>query len=315
MEPVLVRTTDLNLDIQMPPQYPRSYEGEIIWKGSDYVVVGVVKIHFKPHSIRIGSRETKVIKKLSRSLGTELLSYQLRQDTIKAMEKLANDRLNACNILADSLRNAITKSGLIFSLLKQEIGFLREQWEKSLLEELNEVDGKAEAIKELNEILFTMGNEQLDLRRDLVDVQNKFLELSIPPKKGENWVTMQIEERWKELLDRYPQDSQKAHLIWKTIDRLKKSLYFGEDPKNIRQYNKIPEEIKQEWVHLIYGSSDRFNVSHLDRLVQLLGHPELKIPYREKAAKAIIQLKALAETMNALESNTNFLIHQVLNGG
>jgi hypothetical protein len=213
------------------------------------------------------------------------------------------------------LRNAITKSGLIFSLLKQEIGFLREQWEESLLKELNEVDRKAEAIKELNEILFTMGDEYLDLRRDLVDVQNKFLELSIPPKKGENWVTMQIEERWKELLQRYPQDSQKAQLIWKTIDRLKQSLYFGKDPKIIMRYNKIPDEVKQEWIHLIYGNNDRFNVSHLDRLIQILGHPDLKIPYREKATKAIIQLKALAETMNTLESNTNFLIHQVLNGG
>ena len=56
MEPVLVRKVDLNLDMQLTPRYPRDYEGEIIWKDSDYVVVGVVKIHFKPQSIRIGSR-------------------------------------------------------------------------------------------------------------------------------------------------------------------------------------------------------------------------------------------------------------------
>ena len=126
---------------------------------------------------------------------------------------------------------------------------------------------------------------------------------------------MQIEERWKELIAQHPQDTQKVHLIWQTIDKLKRSLYFGEDPENIRCYDKMPEEVKREWVQLIYGSNDRFNVAHLDRLIRILGHPELKVPFREKSSKAIMQLKALAETMSALERNTNFLIHQVLNGG
>jgi len=114
MEPVLVLKSDLKLDMSSPLTCPKDYKGGIIWKDSDYIVVAVIKIHFHPFTIKIGSHETKIIKKLSRSLGTELLSYQLRQDSMKTMEQLATDRLNACNILADSLRNAITKSGLYF---------------------------------------------------------------------------------------------------------------------------------------------------------------------------------------------------------
>ena len=133
MEPVLVRKTDLNVSLYSSLEYPEDLNGNSIWQDSQYLVVAVIKIHFMPDTIMIGSPETKVIKKLSRSLGTELLSYQLRKDSVDAMQELARDRLNACNILADSLRNAITKSGLIFSLVKQEIGYLREQWESLLI--------------------------------------------------------------------------------------------------------------------------------------------------------------------------------------
>jgi len=121
MEPVLVRKDDLNVGNGSGPEYPRNSKGEIIWKDCDYVVVGVIKIHFRPNTIKKGSPETRVIKRLSRSLGTELLSYQLRQHSLDAMSQLAKDKLQSYNILADSLRNAITKSGLIFSLIKLEL--------------------------------------------------------------------------------------------------------------------------------------------------------------------------------------------------
>jgi hypothetical protein len=314
MEPVLVLKSDLKLDIDSPLNYPNDYHGNAIWKDSDYIVVAVIKIHFHPFTIKIGSHETKIIKKLSRSLGTELLSYQLRQDSMKTMEQLATDRLNACNILADSLRNAITKSGLIFSLVKQEIGYLRDQWEQTLIEDRKENNMKVEAIRDLNEMLTSLGDGYEDLKEDLVDAQNKFLELSLPPEKGENWVGMQIEERWKDLLYQCPQDDLKRKTVWKTIDKLKKSLHFGQDPDIIAKYTKIPDELKKEWVNLMYRNNDKFDDSALDRLIKVLANSSLVIPSREKSRKTLTQLKALAQTMNQLEQNTNFLLNRVLNG-
>jgi len=314
MEPVLVLKSDLTLDMHSTPSYPNDYKGNIIWKDNDYIVVAVIKIHFHPFTIKIGSHETKIIKKLSRSLGTELLSYQLRQDSMKTMEQLATDRLNACNILADSLRNAITKSGLIFSLVKQEIGYLRDQWEQALIEDRKENNMKVEAIRDLNEILTSLGDGYEDLKEDLVDAQNKFLELSLPPEKGENWVGMQIEERWKDLLYECPQDDHKRRIVWETIDKLKKSLHFGQDPDIIANYNKIPEELKKEWVNLMYRNNDKFDDSALDRLIKVLANSALTIPSREKSKKTLTQLKALAQTMSQLEQNTNFLLDRILNG-
>jgi len=314
MEPVLVHKSDLKLDMHSSLKYPKDHKGNIIWKDTDYIVVAVIKIHFQPFTIKIGSHETKVIKKLSRSLGTELLSYQLRQDSMMTMERLATDRLNTCNILADSLRNAITKSGVIFSLVKQEIGYLRDQWEQTLIEDRKENNTKVEAIKDLNEILTNLGEGYGDFKEDLVDAQNKFLGLSLPPEKGENWVGMQIEERWKDLLYEFPQDDYKRRVIWDTIGKLKKSLYFGQDPDIIANYNKIPEELKWEWVNLMYRNNDRFDDSALDQLIKILANPAITLPSREKSRKTLTQLKALAQTMSQLEQNTNFLLDRVLNG-
>lgn len=314
MEPVLVRKSDLNLNMYSS-EYPKDYHGNVIWRESEYVTVAVVKIHFHPHTIRIGSYETMVIKKLSRSLGTELLSYQLRQDSLKTMQEYAKDRLNACNILADSLRNTITKSGMIFSLVKQEIGYLRDQWEQLLLQDSKEKYTKVEAIEDLNDMLISMGNGDEDLRKDLVDVQSRFLDISLSPEKGENWVVMQIEERWKGLLYRYPQGEKIQRKIWETIEKLKKSLYIGRNPEVLSAYDKVPEAFKWDWVNLIYTNNDYFDAKVLEKLINMLSNPTLEIPSRERSKKNLTQLKALAETMHQLEQNTNFLLNQVLNGG
>jgi hypothetical protein len=315
MEPVLVRKSDLKLDGSPPFVYPVNFEGDVLWKDSPFVVVAVIKIHFHPYTIKIGSHETKVIKKLSHSLVTQLLSHQLHQESTRAMEQLAADRMNACNLLADSLRNSITKSGIIFNLIKQEIGRLRDQWEGLLLQKNKGKHGKVEAIKELNELLLGLKQGDGALYKDLSNAQHKFLTLLLPPQKGENWVTKQIESRWIELLEKLPQDSQKQAAIWKTIEKLKKALYFGQDPENIARYNKIPEDIKLDLVDLLYRNNDHFDAARLERLIEILENYALDMPSREPSKKTLTQLKALAETMSQLERNTDFLLHEVLNGG
>ncbi|MCJ7594442.1 MAG: hypothetical protein MUO52_06700 [Desulfobacterales bacterium] len=315
MEPVLVRKSDLLFDMYSSLQYPLDIKEKAIWENSDFVVVAVIKIHFHPHTIRIESPETKVIKKLSRSLGTQLLSYQLRQDSLRTMQQLAKDRLNACNILADSLRNAIMKTGLIFSLVKQEIGYLRDQWEQLLLDELKERNGKVEAIERLDDILRSVIGETQPFSEDLLAVQKRFLELSLPPKKAENWVFVQIEERWRDLLNRCPQDAQRTARVWQTIGGLKKSLYFGQEPDIISRFTRIPEDLKKEWVDVLYEDADGFNPRLLEKMTVILGKPALCIPSRERSRKTLTWLKALAENMNQLERNTNFVLRQVLNGG
>jgi hypothetical protein len=315
MEPVLVRKTDLRFDVYSSVETPHDSDGGMIWQGTEYVVVGVVKIHFVPYTIRIGSPETKIIKRLSRTLGTQLLSHHLRQDSMRAMQQLARDRLNACNILADSLRNAITKSALIFSLVKLELGSLREQWEQLLLKERHEKNKKMVALETLEQLLTNFPDDSEPMRSDLAAVQRRFLELSLPAEKGENWVAMQIEQRWRDLFLRFPQDPEVGEKTREAIQDLKRALHYGKNPEVIESYRKMPQDLKQEWVNLIYSNTDRFNGSSLNELIQLLGNPHLGIPSQERSRRVLTQLRVLAENMSQLEKNTNFLLRQVLNGG
>ena len=314
MEPVLVRKRDLSLDEFSTTDYPRNYNGDLIWDDSDYVVVAVIKIHFRPRTITINSHETRVIKKLSRSLGTELLSYQLRQDSVEAMEKLTRDRINACNILADSLRNTITKSGLIFSLLKQEVSYLRAQWEHALLSDRNEKSIKEEAVKKLNSILKDINDVDDDSRELLRNAHNRYLGLWLPPEQGKRWLEMRVEDKWNELLDRYHLGDDKKAMVYQAINELKESLEYGRDPEVTGNYDKVPEDLKNNWLNLIYEDIESFDAPVVDRIIEILGNPLLVIPSRERSQKNLIQLKALAQTMNQLEKDTNFLLHQVLNG-
>lgn len=314
MEPVLARKSDLNLNMYSAFEYPSTYDGQRIWTDTDYVVVAVIKIHFQPYTIKIGSQETRIIKRLSRSLGTQLLSYHLQHNSMKAMQQLAQDRLNACDILADSLRNAITKSGLIFSLMKQEIGYLRDQWEKVLLQECEEESLKKTCIDVLNNLVMDLWDVDEGVKKNLKDIQNKFLDLSLTPEQGNRWIHMQIEGRWDDVISQYPQYESRRFRIWQEIARLKQSLQFGQDQNIISNYHRMPNDLTREWVDIIYSNLESFNPHFLDRLIDILNNPNLDIPSRERSRKTLIQLKALAETMNQLERNTNFLLHQVLNG-
>jgi hypothetical protein len=74
----------------------------------------------------------------------------------------------------------------------------------------------------------------------------------------------------------------------------------------------MPEGVKEKFVSLIYKEIEGMKDPAIDQLVSILENPEINIPGREKTRKALLQLKALAETMGQLERNTNFLINQVL---
>jgi hypothetical protein len=315
MEPVLIRKRDLFANNHGHLNYPRNYEDQVLWQDSDYVVAAVIKIHFRPHTIKIGSPETRLIKRLSRAFGTELLSYQLREDSMEAMKQLAQDKLDSCNILADSLRNAITKSGLIFSLIKLELGCLRVQWENLLFQQTNRKNEKEEAILQLEHILQRVAASTEEPVRELRDAQRRFLTFSLPPQLGEAWVAMQIEKRWAHLLERLSDDRETARTVNQVLEKLKDSLHHGKDPDLLASCDFMPEELKREWVNLIYTDVEQLDVEHLNRVIQILADPCLNLEFQEKSRKSLVHLRTLYEIMDQLEKSTNEVLQQLLNGG
>jgi hypothetical protein len=314
MEPVLIRKKDLYFGNEHQVAYSKNYRGEVLWEHSEYVVAAVIKIHFRPYTIKIGSSETRVIKRLSRALGTELLSYQLREQSLEAIQHLAEDRLSACNILADSLRNVITKYGLIFSLIKLELGFLREQWERVVLERFDKKEMRRDAIQGLNEAVRSISSSNDAIQNDLTNMQNRFLNIHLPPEQGEKWLRMQIEDRWNLLIREGVVEEKTVKSIRDGIDDLKKSLYLGKAPDVLAAYNSIPEHVKTEWVNLLYANSDAVDLDLVDRLVHVLESSYLDLPFKDKSVKSLIRLKAVAEIIGQMEEKTNVVLREVLNG-
>jgi len=314
MEPVLIRKKDLHFGNGHEDSYCKNYKGEFLWEHSEYVVAAVIKIHFRPYTIKIGSPETRVIKRLSRALGTELLSYQLREQSLEAMHHLAEDRLSSCNILADSLRNVITKYGLIFSLIKLELGFLREQWERVVLEKSDKREMRRDAIHGLNEAVKSISGSHNAIQTDLTNMQNRFLDIHLPPEQGEKWVRMQIEDRWNLLIREGIFDEKTVESIREGIDHLKKSLYLGKAPDVLGAYNSIPEHVKAEWVDLLYANADAVDLDLVERLVHVLDSGYFELPFKDKSIKSLIRLKAVAEIIGQMEEKTNAVLRQVLNG-
>lgn len=314
MEPVLIRKSDLYFGNEDQVNYARNYNGELLWKKKEYVVAAVIKIHFRPYTIKIGSPETRIIKRLSRALGTELLSYQLRQQSLEAMQHLTEDRLSSCNILADSLRNVITKYGLIFSLIKLELGFLREQWEKVVLEKSDKREMRRDAIQGLNEAAKNIPGSHDAIQRDLTNMQNRFLDIHLPPEQGEKWLRMQIEDRWNLLIREGVIEETTAQSVQDGIDNLKKSLYLGKAPDVLAEYNSIPEHVKTEWVDLLYKNADVVDLDLVDRLVHILENSYLDLPFKDKSIKSLIRLKAVAEIIGQMEEKANAVLREVLNG-
>ena len=314
MEPVLIRKEDLFLSNVLPLDFPKTYDGRTLWDDSEYVVAGVIKIHFRPYTILINSAETKLIKRLSKALGTELLSYQLRQQSLEAIQKLAEDRLNSCNILADSLRNAITKSGLIFSLIKLEMGFLRDQWESVIVQDIQQKDMKRQTVEALNQAAQALPEELGQQGQDLMVAQNRFLHLYLLPERGENWVRMQIEQKWNDIFSRQVMEAVKVLEIRGWIEQLKRSLYLGKDPEVLSNYLQMSESMKQEWIDLFYRAEESVDLGVVDRIIRLLEQPSLSLPFRDKSRKTLIRLKAVAVIIRQLEEDTNKVLRGVLNG-
>ncbi len=314
MEPVLLRKQDLYLTTSEFPTYPANHQGETVWADSDFATVAVIKIHFRPYTIHIGGPETSLIKKLSRALGTELLSYQVRQQAYEAMHQLAKEKVRACNILAHSLRNAIAKSGIIFSLMKAEVGFIRQQWEDLVLQDHRLRDMKRVSLESLTRIIRKLNGSGLGMGKDILNAHQRFLEISLPPEEGERWVRVQIENRWNELVNAGVLTPSDAEEVGASIARLKRSLSLGKDPEILAQYRQLPEDLKQRWVSLIYRSAEKLDNDFYAQVLEMLSDPVLRLPYRERSRKTLVNLKALAEIVVELESDTNVVLREVLNG-
>ena len=85
------------------------------------MVAAVIKIHFKPGTLKRGDRSTRIMRDLAQSLGSELLTLWFREKLYQASKDFARQRLQSCEILAHELRNTLVKLGFVFSAINAQI--------------------------------------------------------------------------------------------------------------------------------------------------------------------------------------------------
>ncbi len=320
MEPVLVRKRDLYGDITDDLEYPLDWQQNPIWKDSEYLVVAVVKIHFKPYSIKRGDRSTKIIKKLARTLGTELLSHCMKENLLNAQKDLARQRLQACDALAHELRNTLIKLSFIFRAINAEISFMREQWEKQLREAVPNLENKESILLRLNQLILSRmtqlnGNEELGQAcRQLMAEQEEFAGLSPLPYYGEQWLKNKIAPKWRRLLEESRVWDLEKEEIEQLLERLEKAIWIGTDQGLLDQVRHISNELKEKWARLAYTDFSADKLSVLEEILQLLEHPELAIPHKQQTRKVLVSLKALVEILPEVEERANRIMFSLRNG-
>lgn len=320
MEPVLVRKTDLYGSHMCSLEYPVDSSGNCIWMKTDYIVVAVIKIHFLPHSVRRGDRFTRMINKLSTTLGTELLSLALRETCLRTQEGLARERLQTCNAIAHELRNTLAKLGFVFSSINTMMSFLRDQWERELEKAYPSLDHKRTILVQLNEHLL-LGKSRLNGQKELVGLSSQLLaemeELSGPallPQQEEVWLNKKIRPKWATLFSASGVWDSSKEQIMQLLDRLEKAIWTVLDRGLALNMEHLPSELRAGWPELAYT---RFSVDNrylLDEALSLLEHPGLSMQHKQKVAKVLKSMKVVVDTIATVEDQTNRVLLALKNG-
>lgn len=321
MEPVLVRKRHLCAEGDPETPLALDYGGQPIWGASDYVVAAVVKIHFKPNSLRRGDQSTQIVKKLAHTLGTELLSFHVRETMAEAQRELERQRLQSCNQLAHELRNTLIKLGLVFPAINAELGFLRDQWEREIERAVPGIPNKRNVVARLKGIIesgreLTNGNQRLASTADeLLAALREFGDRPCLPAAGRAWVDHKIRPRWGRLLrdGEHIWGGQRDEIL-ALLESLDRAVELGMDKDVARRVTHLPEDLRTTWPKLAYVDFTADKVRVLDEVLSLLNHPELDIPHRWHTRKILTALKGLVEIMPEVEERTNRVISSLRNG-
>lgn len=321
MEPVLIRKSYLYGDHPADLPFPLNHQQKPIWQECEYVVVAVVKIHFVPGGIRRGDNSTKIIKKLSRILGTELLSQHVRETVSEAQKELARQRLQSCNVLAHELRNTLIKLGFIFSAINAEISFLREQWELQIDAAYPDIETKHKILDRLDELansalVSANGSPSfVQLCEILLREQKDLSTLPLMPGVAQRWVEDKLLPKWRMVLNEDRGGGAGREEIQSLLARLQRVVWLGTEEEIARNMPHLTDDIKREWPRIAYTDFTVDKVFMLDHIIEFLENPSLSIPHKQQTKKVLIALKALVEMIPEVEERANRIIHSLKNGG
>jgi hypothetical protein len=318
MEPVLVRKADLWDTIPPADLFPEDGLGKPMWKDSPYATVAVIKIHFSPGTIKQGDRATKLIKELSRSLGTEMLSLHARELAVEKEKKLVLQRQETCDALAHEFRNLVPRIGFAYRAINNEISYLREIWENLIHEHCPEQSSKQTILRQLNSILLDLeeNHDDSSLLNDIGRLsrrQKQLMESCLLPHQNESWLRNKIRPLWQAILSKTDLNSDYKSQVEELLEDLRNSFHMGLDKKLRDRIEVIPGAIKEKWVDLAYRELNGRNNVKLREYIELLDNVDLDLPRKRHCVKNLVYLKSLVELIPDIEEKLNHRLEQLKN--
>jgi hypothetical protein len=320
MEPVLVKKADLWDDMPPTGVFPEDSTGKPLWVDSAYATVAVIKIHFLPGTIKQSDRSTRVIKELSHSLGTQMLSLHAREVALEKEEKLIEERREICNVLAHEFRNLVPRIGFAYRAINNEISYLREAWENLIYDHCPEQSSKRAILQQLDEILrdieteYGASNAANDIAR-VSRYQQQLMESCFLPHQNESWLRNQIRPLWQAILAKTKSNADLKNQIKELLEDLRKSFHLGLDKRLREKIDCIPGEIKEKWVDLAYREINGKNNGMHKQYIEFLDNADLDLPRKRHCAKNLVYLKSLVELIPEVEKKLNHRLEQLKNSG
>jgi len=319
MEPVLVQKADLWDEMPSSGSFPGDSSGKPLWVDSLYATVAVIKIHFLPGTIKQGDRSTRVIKELSHSLGTQMLSLHAREVALEKGERLIEERKETCDILAHEFRNLVPRMGFAYRAINNEISYLREMWEILIHEHCPEHSSKKVILRQLDSILLDLeeNHDDPNLLNEvsrLSRYQRQLMESCLLPHQNESWLRNKIRPLWQAIL--LKTDLIKSDLksrVEELLESLRKSFHLGLDKELRDKIDFIPEGLKEKWVELAYRELNGKNNVMLREYIKLLDSVDLDLPRKRHCVRNLVYLKSLVELIPEVEEKLNHRLEQLKN--
>jgi len=315
MEPVLVKKTDLWDKIPSLEAFPEDSSGTPIWKDSLYATVAVIKIHFLPGTIKQGDRSTRIIKELSHSLGTEMLSLHARELAVEKEKRLLEERQETCNILAHDFRNIMARTGFTYRAINNEISYLREFWESLIYRYNPEAFNKHKIIGELNRLLSTIreNNGSREILR-LMGYLDQLKDNHLLPEQSGLWLQRKIKPLWTSIVSKNEIGAALRRQIEGYLNNLGESFYVGLNQRLIDKIDILSEELRRKWAELAYKEINRDSNGLVKDYIDLLDNTKIDIPHKRQTLKNFIYFKGLIELLPEIEKKLNDQLETLKNG-
>jgi len=315
MEPVLVRKIDLWNELPPLTDYPMNHLEKPVWQETPFATVAVIKIHFTPGSIRRGDKSTRVIKKLSESLGTQMLSLHARGVALEKEKRLAEERQETCNTLAHEFRNIMARTGFAYRAINNEISYLRELWESLIYRHNPEVLTKHKIIADVNSVLRKLQKKSgsREIPR-LVRHLDQLKENTLLPEQSAMWLQRKIRPLWTSILSKNQISAALRRQIEGYLNNLAESFYIGLNQTLIDKIDNLSDELKLNWTELVYREIDGRTNGILKDYIELLDKTKLEIPHKRQTLKNFIYFKSLIELVPDIENKLNDRLELLKNG-